>query len=228
MASSLTTLLLIAAVFLVFCFFYYAAGKNKRTVLLVLLAWLFVQALISLSGFYTVTDQLPPRVIFLVLPPLLTVIALFITKKGRAFIDGLNTITLTYIHTVRIVVEIVLYLLFIERLVPDVMTLRGGNWDILSGLSAPLIAWLCFSRNLFNRQVLLTWNFFALVLLLNVVVHGLLSAPYPFQQFGFEQPNIAMLHFPFIYIPGFIVPLILFAHLVVIRRLWKNTTTVVR
>ena len=40
------------------------------------------------------------------------------------------------------------------------------------------------------------------------------------QQFGFEQPNVAILHFLFVWLPGVVVPLVLLAHVVAIRRLW--------
>ena len=44
----------------------------------------------------------------------------------------------------------------------------------------------------------------------------------PFQQFGFDQPNIAMLYSPFVWLPCFIVPTVLFSHLVCIRKYLKK------
>jgi hypothetical protein len=57
---------------------------------------------------------------------------------------------------------------------------------------------------------------------LNIVVNAALSAPVPFQQFAFDQPNIAVLYFPFVWLPGFIVPLVLFAHLAAIQKLYSE------
>jgi hypothetical protein len=42
------------------------------------------------------------------------------------------------------------------------------------------------------------------------------------QQFGFDQPTVAVLYFPFIWLPGIVVPLVYFSHLVAIRRLLKE------
>jgi hypothetical protein len=70
-----------------------------------------------------------------------------------------------------------------------------------------------------NRGVLLAWNFACLLLLANIVLTAILSAPFDFQKFGFDQPNIALFYFPFIWLPCFIVPVALFAHLVSIRKL---------
>ncbi|HVF96549.1 MAG TPA: hypothetical protein VM871_04480, partial [Flavisolibacter sp.] len=39
--------------------------------------------------------------------------------------------------------------------------------------------------------------------------------------FAFDQPNIAVLYFPFIWLPSFIVPVVLLSHLVCIRQLLK-------
>ncbi|MDB6080057.1 MAG: putative transrane protein of unknown function, partial [Akkermansiaceae bacterium] len=47
----------------------------------------------------------------------------------------------------------------------------------------------------------------------------LLSAPFPFQRLALDQPNVAILSFPFIWLPTFIVPVVLFTHLASIRQL---------
>ena len=62
----------------------------------------------------------------------------------------------------------------------------------------------------------------ALGLLLNIVFIAIFSAPFSFQKFAFEQPNIAVLFFPFSWLPAFIVPVVLFCHLASIRQLIKH------
>ena len=61
-------------------------------------------------------------------------------------------------------------------------------------------------------------------LLANIVVNALLSTPTPIQKFAFDQPNIAILNFPFSWLPTFIVPIVLFGHLASIRQLFKQNT----
>lgn len=201
--------------------FYKAAGKSKP-VLLVTLIWLAIQAFIARSGFYTVTDTLPPRFLLLVLPPFLGIALLFISPKGRKFIDCLDLKTLTILHTIRIPVEIVLFFLFTYRTVPELMTFEGRNFDILSGITAPAIFFFVFIRKQLDREVLLIWNVICFGLLINIVSNAILSAPFPFQQFAFEQPNIAVLYFPFIWLPCCVVPLVLLSHLAAIRQLSNN------
>jgi len=55
--------------------------------------------------------------------------------------------------------------------------------------------------------------------LLNIVTTALLAAPTPFQRFAFDQPNVAVLYFPFVWLPACVVPIALLAHLVAIWRL---------
>ncbi len=209
----LTTLLAI--------FLFYKATNNSKTTLIVLLSWLAIQAAISLSGFYKITDTMPPRFPLLVLPPVLFIVGLFATAKGRQFIDGLDAKALTIFHIIRIPVEMVLFWLFLQKTVPELMTFEGRNFDILSGITAPLVYYFGFVKKQLGRNVLLIWNVICLGLLINIVANAVLSVPTPFQKFAFDQPNIAVLYFPFTWLPCCIVPMVLFAHLAAMRQLFK-------
>ena len=204
-----------------------AVNKNNRRktvsiVLISILVWLTLHALLAIQGFYTVTGGFPPRFVLLVFPMFLIILILFLTRSGRRFIDSLPAGTLTGLHTVRIFVEIVLFLLCTYKFIPQLMTFEGRNFDIVSGLTAPFIAYFGFVKHKLGKNLLLVWNFACLLLLLNIVVNAVLSAPFRFQQFAFDQPNVAVLYFPFVWLPCFIVPVVLFSHLAVIRKLLKT------
>ncbi|HYK56589.1 MAG TPA: hypothetical protein VEV15_08905 [Flavisolibacter sp.] len=108
---------------------------------------------------------------------------------------------------------------------PQLMTFEGRNLDVLSGLTAPLIYYYGFVKKSLGAKTLLAWNVVCLAILSFTVVNAVLSAPTPFQQFGFDQPNIAVLYFPFVWLPGTVVPLVYFSHLASIRRLLKEIKT---
>jgi hypothetical protein len=150
---------------------------------------------------------------------------LFVTKKGQRFIDSLPLKNITYLHVVRVPVEIVLLWLFLNHAVPQLMTFEGRNFDIIAGITAPVIAYYGLSKGKLNRQIILLWNWVCLALLANIVINALLSAPSPLQKFAFDQPNIAIINFPFSWLPTFIVPIVLFAHLTSIRQLTKKRYT---
>lgn len=195
-------------------------SKNKSTTILIaLISWLITLGILSANGFFEDTLSLPPKLIVAIAPPLLTIVFLFVTKNGKRFIDNLSLQTLTWLNTIRIPVEIGLYLLFIHKTIPQLMTFEGRNFDIISGITAPLIAWFGFVKRKLPKNVILVWNIICLLLVLNIVTNGILSVPTRLQQFAFDQPNIAVLYFPFIWLPAFIVPIVIFTHLVSIRQL---------
>lgn len=199
-------------------------AKNSKAILLALTAWLLIQAAISLNGvYYSDTTSFPPKIMpFGLLPVILSIIILFAHPAGRNFIDSLPLNRLTYLHTVRIPVELVLFWLSVHKAVPDLMTFAGRNFDILAGLTAPVVAYFGFEKKKLGRGFILTWNLICLGLLLNIMVNAFLSTPSPVQQFAFDQPNVAILHFPYSWLPGFVAPMVLFCHLVAIRQLIRR------
>lgn len=199
------------------------AVKNKIIPAIILTLWLAVTGLLAHNSFFIETTGTPPKFILAVVPAFLFILVIMFSKKGHAFTDKLDLRKLTLLHIVRIPVELVLYWLAVEKAVPDLMTFEGRNFDIISGITAPAIYFICFKgAKVINHQLLVAWNFICLGLLLNIVINAVLSAPFSFQQFGFDQPNKAVLYFPFVWLPSFIVMLVLLSHLVAIRRLIKR------
>ena len=137
---------------------FYKATNRSILSLVILLTWLVIQAVIALTNFYTVTDTIPPRFLLLVLPPILFIILLFATNKGRIFIDSLDIKALTLLHIVRVPVEIVLFWLFIYKMIPELMTFEGRNFDIISGISAPLIYYFGFVQKRLSNKIIIIWN----------------------------------------------------------------------
>jgi hypothetical protein len=218
-----TSLLFVLTTLITVYLFYRASGK-KNSVLILLLVVMVIEAAIGLTGFFTVTDVMPPRLLILLVAPMLFIVFLFSTENGRRFIDGFDMKQLTALQAIRILVEIILFQLFIYKAMPVLMTFEGRNMDIISGLTTPLVYYFVWVKKTWNRSILLVWNIVCLVILTFTVSVAILSAPTPFQQFGFNQPTVAILYFPFVWLPGIIVPIVYFSHLISIRRLLRETT----
>jgi hypothetical protein len=178
------------------------------------LQWAIVQ-----TGFYNKPGTMPPRLMFQLLPALILIIVLFVTTRGRNFIDGLDMKQLVLLHTIRIPVEIVLYGLFMAKTIPQIMTFEGRNFDILAGLTAPLIYYFGFVKKNMSKKIILAWNLISLGLLINIILIALLSSVSPLQQFAFTENNIALGYFPFNWLPGLVVPIVLLSQLAGIRQL---------
>ncbi len=207
-------------VFLCIYFFYKATGKSN-TVLIIIILWLVLQGLLAFSGFYQNTTGFPPRLVLIGMPPMLLILILFITKKGIRFMDSLDEKMLTILHVIRIPMELILWWLFFYKAIPQIMTFEGRNFDILAGLTAPIVFYFGYIKNKIGKTIKLFWNIISVLLLANIVFYAILSIPTSFQQYGLEQPNIAVLYFPFVYLPCCVVPIVFLSHFAVIRKLIK-------
>jgi hypothetical protein len=206
-------------------FWLFSEITRNKAVLLLLFLWLLLTGALAFNRFFIAFDARPPRFFLVVIIPLLAIVATMASPRTSAFINRLSLKKLTLLSIVRIPVECVLYLLFLYRQIPELMVFTGRNFDILAGLSAPIICLYCFKgEKVRHRNTLLIWHFIALALLLNIVINAVFSAPFPFQQFGFDQPNRAVFYFPFIWLPAFIVMAVLFSHLISIRLLLMRSS----
>jgi hypothetical protein len=206
-------------------FLFYKASNRNRKFLWIIMVWLIIQSAIAITGFFIVTKTLPPRFILLIALPFASILVIFSSSKGKTFIDDFDLGKLALLHTIRIPIEIVLFWLFLNKAVPQLMTFEGRNFDLISGITSPLVYYFGFVKKKLGVKPMLAWNFICLLILLFTVSNAILSAPFTFQKFAFDQPTIAVFYFPFVWLPGIVVPLVVFSHLISIRLLlkqWRN------
>lgn len=192
-------------------FFYYSNEKPKGITGFIIL-WSVVQSVLAFNGFYENTTATPPRFAFVLIPSTLFIIYGLLPKQQRWFIKARDMRISTLLHSIRLPVEIVLFYLFVHKMIPELMTFEGRNYDIVMGVSAPIIA-LLLLKNKISWNGLVLWNIIGLILILFILVNGILSSELPIQQFGFEQPNRAIMYFPFILLPATVVPIVLWTHI---------------
>ena len=107
---------------------------------------------------------------------------------------------------------------YVEGLMPVQMSYSGRNFDIVTGITAlALGAWLATGRDL--ARLVLAWNTLGVVLLANILIVALLSAPTPFRVFMNEPANVWITHAPWVWLPTVMVFAAVFGHVVVYRRL---------
>jgi hypothetical protein len=201
--------------------FYRASNKSVR-LLVIIGMWMIAQSLIAATGFFAEVNTVPPRLMILIALPLIGIAPIFFSRTGRGFIDSFDIKKLTFLHSIRIAIEVVLFWLFINKTMPQLMTFEGRNFDLLSGVTALLVYYFGFVKRKLAAKQILAWNFICLAILLFTVSNAILSAPTPFQKFAFDQPTIAVLYFPFVWLPGIVVPLVILSHLITIRALMRG------
>ena len=183
-----------------------------------IIAWQVVMAALALLGYFAVFSQ-PWRA----LPTIGLTLAVTVYAAMRpSLLDsfcGVPTWVWPALQSFRLPLELLLYSLFLHDVIGRQMTFGGYNFDVLVGVTAPLIAWLLYTqgRSAVATRLSALWNLAGLALLFNILVIAVLSVPFAFQVFTQEPANRMVAAFPFIWLPTFFIPLALFSHLVALR-----------
>jgi len=197
----------------------YLRGSARVVGLIGLCAWLTYAGLLGYFGVVGDASLRPPGTAILLLPVFLFVVLVLARSPAGGRIAGAFPLWLLLgAHVFRVPVELVLHQLWIDGLAPRMLTFEGANFDILFGLSAPLIALLA-TRGRLGKAIALAWSLAGLVSLANIAVRALLTAPGMLNIIHAEVPNLAVGTFPYTYIPGFLAPLALMLHVLGIRAL---------
>jgi hypothetical protein len=194
-------------------------------VLVGLSVWLIYAGLLGFFGVVKNTATRPPGIAFIVVPVLVFLFLFIVRSSASARLAlAFPPWIILGMQCFRIGVELFLHQLWIDGLVPKMLTFEGANVDIYIGASAPLIAWLS-TRGRLGMRLALAWNALGLLALTNVVIRAVLTAPGPFNLIHAEVPNLMMGMFPFLFIPGFFVPLAVVLHVLAIRAISSRLRT---
>lgn len=167
-------------------------------------------------------DKFPPGIGLLTVPVLIVMLALVLSHTGAVLARRIPLSVLIGFQVYRVGVELSLHHLSSLGFAPKMMTLEGGNIEILVAVTAPLAAWLV-SRGTTGRRIASLWNLVGTLSLANIVARAILTAPGLLRVIHAEPPDTAILTFPFTFIPGFMAPLALALHVLAFRALLPLT-----
>ncbi len=179
--------------------------------------WLGGVAALARSGVLEVWTARPPRLFLVPLTAFAVLLVLTRTATFRALLAATPPAWPLGLQTFRVGVELLLWALHLGGLVPVQMTFEGRNFDVVVGALAPVIALAVAARRLGPRWVL-AWNVGGLLMLVNVVGTALTSLPGPLHLDWPGAPLTEIARWPMVWIPGFLVPLAVFLHVVSIRQ----------
>jgi hypothetical protein len=203
----------------------YLNGRTAFAIAVGLFVWLIYVGLLGYFGVARNAAMRPPGIAFIFVPVLVLLVLSILglrTSAGARVALAFPLWIIVGTQSFRIVVELFLHQLWIDGLVPKMLTFAGANVDIYVGVSAPVIAWLS-TRGRSGRKLALIWNVLGLLSLTNVVSRAVLTAPGPFNLVHAEVPNLLIGTFPFMFIPGFLVPLAAVLHLLALRAIASTT-----
>ncbi len=198
----------------------FTESKKKRIfngTLISLVGWAIVTSVLSLSGILSDFSSFPPKIGIVLIIPLVTIIWVIRTNEVKEILMHTPPASIIWLQSFRIVVEILIWRLFVDNLAPIQMTFEGRNFDIISGLTALVVAYLVANRKISSSLVII-WNFACLALLVNIVTIAILSMPTPFRVFMNEPANTIVTKFPIVWLPAFLVPLAYGLHFLSIKQ----------
>lgn len=204
-----------------------AERKNKIFTrgLLLLIGWAVATSMLSIMGVFSDFSTPPPRLFFVLPIPLILLVVIMNVKSTTEILRHTPTHALIQLQAFRVFVELLLWALFTQNLLPVQMTFEGRNFDILIGLTAPLIAWL-YQHQKISSAVAIIWNIVGIIMLLNIVTIAILSMPTPFRIFMNEPANTVVTKFPIVWLPMLLVPLAYWLHLLSLKQLIQSKTSV--
>ncbi|WP_147430544.1 hypothetical protein [Sphingobacterium puteale] len=188
------------------CLILFGLASPNKMVVIPIVIWAFALSAVSSLNIFLI---FPPTFVLVLVSALLLSISYYRLSKNLS----LNAYYLLGIHIIRLPIEFIIFQLFKHKMLPIEMTFLGWNYDLFFGITAVLF--LIFSS--FNPKILTSvffkaWNILGICSLLIVVVIGILSSPLPLQSMAFDQPNIAVLQFPYVLLPTIIVPIVILSH----------------
>jgi len=192
--------------------------RRLTTVTAVLTAlWLALTAGLAASGVLSFTSRPPTMAIFLLL---IAAVAIWLatSRLGERLAAGLPLAALVGAQAFRVPLELTMHRAYTEGLMPVQMSYSGRNVDILTGISAIIVAAVLVKRPK-ALWVARLWNVGGLILLLNILTVAVLSAPLPFRTFLNEPANVWITYAPWVWLPAVFVFAAIAGHIVVFRRL---------
>lgn len=200
-------------------------SKFRTTTLLLLAGWLSYVTVISVAGVLQ-KGGLPPRIPLMLILPLFTFMFWFV-RSGRfaGVIAALPGVWLVYAQSFRIIVELLLHALYKEGILPKMGTFEGYNYEIVIGITALLIGYLGYTKQVLPRGILVLWNWMGLgtlavvvfIFLSHVYMRGLYVNPEPLSIEDFGA-------FPYTLLAGFLMPMAVFMHVLSLMKLSKSNS----
>ena len=179
--------------------------------------WLFVVAGASYSGALLPRSGPPLPFVALVVSIIAAGVLIARSKVGDRLARGLPLSVLVVFQGFRFPLELAMHRAHDEGLMPIQMSYSGQNFDIVTGVTAIVLA-IALALTRVPRWIVAAWNWLGLILLTNIVGVAILSTPV-FAYFGRDRLNVWVMWMPYTLLPAVMVLAALAGHLIVFRAL---------
>ena len=186
----------------------------------ILITWIGLLTILSSKGFFSDFSKLPPRPALAMFIPLPIIILIAFSKTGTQLLQTVPSHWLVFMQSFRIIVELLLLFAFMAGKLPVQMTFEGRNFDVITGVLAVPVGYLLARKKSYSSKLMVAFNVIGMLLLLNILVIAVLSMPTSIRYFMNEPSNTLVGQFPFILLPGVLVPIAYTMHIFSLRQLF--------
>ncbi len=205
-----------ASIAMVFLSWAMARTEGGRIAVLIALgAWFALVLAIGATGALSPAGGGAPALgLAVVLPVAALVSAYFALPSVRNAMTTASLPALIAVHAIRLL-GVTFLILYAKGRLPAPFAPSAGWGDVFIGATALPLAWAVARFGARVRPLVFLWNALGVADLVAAVTLGALSAPGPLQVFVGPPDSSAMTSLPWLLIPGFLVPILLFVHVVI-------------
>jgi hypothetical protein len=198
-----------------------AAGR--AAVLVLLGAWFAFVLAVGAIGALSPAVGGPAALGLTVILPIATLVwAYFALPSVRSAMSATPLPALIALHAIRLL-GFMFLVLYADGRFPAPFAPSAGWGDIFVGAAALPLAWAVARFGARMRPLVFLWNALGVADLVVALTLGPLSAPGPLQVFLGPPDSSPMTALPWLIIPGFLVPILFFTHVVIFHRLLAKT-----
>lgn len=190
--------------------------------------WLAILAVLAYMGYFYEPETTFLRLGLAFALPSALALLLFFSRFFGLMLRMLPVRWLAYFQACRIVTELSFWMGLKGGYVPVQMTFEWLNYDIVVGITALMAGYVFFSRGRYRRFEGILWNTFGIASLANVLLLSLFSLPGPYGIFATVPDSAFLTLAPFIWLPGFVFPLALAAHVYSLKKLLRPQQQILR
>ena len=218
----------IAVLTAVACVKVYARGNGRHTMMLAIGAaiWMALSAIAASSGFLARFDLVPPPMLAMIASVFAVSFAIGLSPLGRAVASETSLVVLVGLQSFRFPLELVMHHAGSRSIMPVQLSFSGYNFDIVTGISATLLAILIrFKANVPN-VVVWTWNIWGTLCLIAIATIAIAASPVV-RAFGDDPRNLNtwVLFFPYVWLPVVLVTIAISGHVIITRKLLLQRAT---
>ncbi len=225
MFDTLSSVALTASAVIVVAFLSHALAETPRgrlTVAAALTLWFGLVLVIGATGLIGAKGLGAPGLgAAVVLPAAMLTLLYAFAPRIRSAMLSMSLPALVAVHAIRML-GVIFVALYAEGRLPAPFAPSAGWGDIAVGAAALPVAALIARFGSRVLPLVVLWNVVGFADLIDAIALGAASAPGPLQVFAGPPTSALMTSAPWLIIPVFLVPCLLFIHIVIFVRLAKN------